>query len=358
MYDPNDEIMQRLAGRNRQGLFDRIKQNITNPSGDNAYKAGMLLFGQKPQDDSNDKLATQIALLNYKSQLPQKPNYLLGENGDVTQLPDGRIVQRPFGLTKTAQDRYEGRLEESKADRDSGMAKAGFLPQEQSDNQDGEVSVMIGGKKYVQSRDLAKQKGEQEKLAKVIPDSDKDTLGALGSTINLMSSIKNRVADPTNKLGVDPNSFRYENNALMNEYGKRVMTPEQSQFKADITDATNQYLKAQSGVQRGFKEIEFLKSAFPEPRSKSENFIANAEGVIGRSIAQMDFVVDALRKSGYDTTDFENDLNGYKQKYADLISRYAGDYQSKFRKSQTSQSNADRQSLEAELAQINAELGQ
>lgn len=76
MYDPNDEIMQRLAGRNRQGLFSRVKENVLNPSGDNVYKAAMILAGQKPQDDSNEKLATQIALLNYKNQLNPELNAL------------------------------------------------------------------------------------------------------------------------------------------------------------------------------------------------------------------------------------------------------------------------------------------
>lgn len=162
MYDPNDEIMQRLAGRNRQGLFDRIKQNITNPSGDNAYKAGMLLFGQKPQDDSNEKLATQIALLNYKSQLPQKPNYLLGENGDVTQLPDGRIVQRPFGLTKTAQDRYEGRLEESKANRDAGLLKSGYVENDESSS-----SPQVGSKNYQFRPELVSQETSAQAAGKI-----------------------------------------------------------------------------------------------------------------------------------------------------------------------------------------------
>lgn len=90
MYDPNDELMQRLAGRNRQGLFSRVKENVLNPSGDNVYKAAMILSGQKPQDDSNEKLATQIALLNYKQGLkPEETPDGYASEADVPKTMGG-----------------------------------------------------------------------------------------------------------------------------------------------------------------------------------------------------------------------------------------------------------------------------
>lgn len=68
-----------------KGLFDRLKRNVTQPSGDNAYKAGMLLFGGKPQDDGASKLANQIALLKIRESLRGS------NNGDVGPVPTGFV---------------------------------------------------------------------------------------------------------------------------------------------------------------------------------------------------------------------------------------------------------------------------
>lgn len=104
MYDPNDELMQRLAGRNRQGLFDRVKENVLNPSGDNVYKAAMILAGQKPQDDSNEKLATQIALLNYKQGL--KPEETPDGYASESEIPS-TVGGLPLKSVSSEKGRYK-----------------------------------------------------------------------------------------------------------------------------------------------------------------------------------------------------------------------------------------------------------
>ena len=286
--------------------------------------AADLFVGRKPQFPvgGSSKLAEAMAIAKYKSELPKTstPNYLLGEDGGVERLPDGRIVQRPFGLTDTAEKRYQGRLAESKANRDAGMVKSGFLPEGQVSEDDGQTQVDLGDKTYTLSDDLAAQQAEQEKRKKTIPDSDKDTLAALSNSVGVMGAIK----DKAGPMRVSPTSLRYGTSPIANEYGKYVLTPEQSQFKSDLTDAVNQYLKAQTGVSRGFKEIAYLSSALPEGRQKPENFTANAEAVIGRSIMQMEHIVEALKKSGYDTSEFEADVQNNKRKYAEYVSRYSG----------------------------------
>lgn len=50
----------------RQGLGERLKENILNPSGDNVYKAAMILAGQKPETDHYSKLAEAMALAQFK----------------------------------------------------------------------------------------------------------------------------------------------------------------------------------------------------------------------------------------------------------------------------------------------------
>lgn len=313
MYDPDTQaILDRMQNRNRTPI-----QKGANAIG----RFGALLTGHKPeQEDGASRLANQMALMQFKSTLPgnDKPNFLLGEDGQLKPLPTGRIVQQPFGLSNTAEKRFQGRQEESSANRDAGMVKAGFLPENQVSDDNGQTQVDVGGKNYTLSNDLAQQKAEQEKLKKTIPDSDKDTLSSLGNSIGIMGAIK----DKAGPMGVSPMSLRYGTSPIANEYGKYTLNPEQSQFKADLTEAVNQYLKAQTGVQRGFKEISFLSSALPEGRQKPENFTANAEAVIGRSIMQMEHIVDALKKSGYDTTQFEGDVQKYKEQYSQYVTRY------------------------------------
>lgn len=70
MFDPNDELVQSILARKRQGVLDTVKQNITDPSSDNAYKAGMLLFGGKPQDN-NPQLDRLIKLNQAETGSPE-----------------------------------------------------------------------------------------------------------------------------------------------------------------------------------------------------------------------------------------------------------------------------------------------
>lgn len=99
----------------------------------------------KSETDYSDDLNKVYATEAIKSQFrPQNQNYLLDEKGEVVPLPTGRIVQRPYGLSGVAQDRFEGRQDESSANREAGLLKAGYVPDQQQSMDNGEVSVNIG----------------------------------------------------------------------------------------------------------------------------------------------------------------------------------------------------------------------
>ena len=130
MYSQDDELMQAILnrGQKKQGILDRVKQNVTNPQADNVYKAGMTLFGGKQEQDGASRLADQMALMQFKSTLPgnDKPNFLLDDKGQVVPLPSGRIVQRPFGFSDEAQQRHDDRIKQSGANRDTTLLQSGY----------------------------------------------------------------------------------------------------------------------------------------------------------------------------------------------------------------------------------------
>lgn len=123
MYDPNDELMQRLAGRNRQGLFSRVKENVLNPSGDNVYKAAMILAGQKPQDTQEDSaLETAIKLNQLQTGTPEFKMKEAQTRADIE-------MQKGLDLERLKKEQARADYEKALASRGAGPANIQQMPQ-------------------------------------------------------------------------------------------------------------------------------------------------------------------------------------------------------------------------------------
>lgn len=115
MYSQDDELSQQILGRRQkpQGLFDRVKQNVTNPSGDNAYKAGMALFGGKTEEDGASRLANQMALMQFKQSL-QDPEMEALKKESTRALIDAR-ARGPFWASGPGQAYYDSKTDQARA---------------------------------------------------------------------------------------------------------------------------------------------------------------------------------------------------------------------------------------------------
>ncbi len=128
MYNSNDDLVQQILSRQekKQGLLDTLKQNITNPSGDNAYKAGMLLFGGKPQEsDPTSKLANAMALANYKQGLQDPNDAIIKQNQALTGTPDFKLKEAQIRANidvQQALDIDKAKKAQAQADYDAAVA--------------------------------------------------------------------------------------------------------------------------------------------------------------------------------------------------------------------------------------------
>ncbi|MBX4201214.1 hypothetical protein KW786_03795, partial [Candidatus Parcubacteria bacterium] len=77
----------------------------------------------------------------------------------------------------------------------------------------------------------------------------------------------------------------------------------------------NKYLSAQTGAQRGFKEIEFLSSAVPNPkRDVPKNYLSSAKASLDELATNRASMFAALDAAGYRADEIEAALDGLRQK--------------------------------------------
>lgn len=296
--------------------------------------ADMLLTfsGVKPQQvpyASNDDMGIGKAVVGevIKKQFDD-PNYVVSydqEGKPVFTRAPGNIKNAPFYSTPTGGNYYGSKTEESKAgakvlNNFLGQEQTGMQPQNTQNGNNNFITpeATIRGVKVVNPQQTIEAQ-KLEKRGQMIPTAQTDVLGDIQSTIDQVSSLKDRAATGNFKTG--PMSVRFTPNDIPfgRRYAAQVSSPEESQFASDLTAVGATYAKAESGAARGFKEIEYLATAMPTGILPPDQFIAVAESAIGRQIVNMENAVNSLRQSGYDVTEYDNRLNEYKQKYSDLI---------------------------------------
>lgn len=91
---------------------------------------------------------------------------------------------------------------------------------------------------------------------------------------------------------------------------------EDIEFKSTLTQVKASHAKAESGVQRGFKEIEFLKMAMPDPTYNPEGFLNSTQEAKRRTELNLRNTLIAADRQGK-RLGLE-----YRQTMADLIEAY------------------------------------
>ncbi len=91
---------------------------------------------------------------------------------------------------------------------------------------------------------------------------------------------------------------------------------EDIEFKSTLTQAKASHAKSESGVQRGFKEIEFLKMAMPDPTYNPTGFLASTQEAKRRTELNLRNVLIAADRQGK-RLGIE-----YRQMMQDLIEKY------------------------------------
>jgi len=225
----------------------------------------------------------------------------------------------------------EAYIGQGKANRRARLVAQGYVEvPEGQELPEGSTTIDLGeGEKYVYSPEIVEKQGEASKLKKAIPEEARQATSDIGTVIANLGSLHSRASEKTPegeyKFKTGPMSFRYTPEdiplGIGQRYASAVSTPEETQFTADLTATQAAYAKAESGVQRGFKEIQFLTSAMPRGTLAPEKLIAVAESAIGRQLINMDNVVKSLENAGYDASEFRSQLDTYKNQYTSLVER-------------------------------------
>ena len=144
-------------------------------------------------------------------------------------------------------------------------------------------------------------------------------LTALQSTDRAIVRLKKLIQTQKEKqFKTGPLSPRFYRGTVGNAAMQYVGSPEERVFKAENERFTNDYLTAQTGAQRGFKEMQWLQTAIPNAASDTpENYVTNAESALQDLIENRDRMLQGLEESGFRVpretmTDQEDDPLGLR----------------------------------------------
>jgi len=97
-----------------------------------------------------------------------------------------------------------------------------------------------------------------------------------------------------------PLSPRFYRGNIGNAAMQYLGTPEERVFKAENERFVNDYITAQTGAQRGFKEMTWLQTAIPSPSQDTpENYLVNAQSALEDLIRNRDQMLQMLEETGY-----------------------------------------------------------
>ena len=97
-----------------------------------------------------------------------------------------------------------------------------------------------------------------------------------------------------------PMSPRFYSGNLGNVAMQYAGSPEERVFKAENQRFTNDYITAQTGAQRGFKEVQWLQNAIPNPAQDTpENYLANAQSALEDLQRNKTQMLQTLKDAGY-----------------------------------------------------------
>jgi len=157
------------------------------------------------------------------------------------------------------------------------------------------------------------EKAQRARMSRGMSPIKQKTIEDTIQTISLMGNISK--ASKTGKFKTGYMS-EYSQNAPFHKARMSLLgTPEQAQFKSDLTDAQAAYASARTGAQRGFKEIGWLEPAMPSGDTPPEQLFAVADRASERMELNLRNTLMSSKKQGYDICEYEDTLNELMDKY-------------------------------------------
>lgn len=147
------------------------------------------------------------------------------------------------------------------------------------------------------------------------PDFSDSQLKSLNDSVSVLQ-ILDDIEKTSPKMKTGAFSGRFDQNIPFNQKYMALMgTPEEAQFKSDLTDLSTTYASAKTGAQRGFKEIQWLSSAIPTGDLPSDKLTAVASKARERMSINMRNMLISAEKNGVR-------LGGYRSTLNELIKQY------------------------------------
>ena len=141
---------------------------------------------------------------------------------------------------------------------------------------------------------------------KPIPSGQLTALKSTNQAIRRLKKVMQTQQEKGYQTG--PLSPRFYRGAAGNLAMQYRGTPDERAFKAEVERFTNDYITAQTGAQRGFKEMDWLKTAIPNASADiPENFQANAASALQDLEDNRTQMLQMLEETGYRVPKFTED---------------------------------------------------
>ena len=137
-----------------------------------------------------------------------------------------------------------------------------------------------------------------KEILKKPPSGQMTAINQVDRAINRLEGLISSME--TEKFKTGPLSLRFQRGKAGNIYAQYKGTPKEVDFKAKNERFMNEYITAQTGAQRGFKEMAWLATAVPNvEQDLPENFLQKAKTTLSELKQNKDNMVNLLQQSGY-----------------------------------------------------------
>jgi hypothetical protein len=156
---------------------------------------------------------------------------------------------------------------------------------------------------------------DKTKSGKQLSASQSDAMLGTITSLQLMDEMDRLVK--TRKVDVGPSQVKFTNAPGADRYIAALGTDEEREFKKALRAYQSSYLKAQTGSQRGMKEVSFILPATVDPNLKQDKFGLDIESSRKTALKQLKLYSDFAKSKGLDISFLEEQYPEYFQALAD-----------------------------------------
>lgn len=218
------------------------------------------------------------------------------KTGRATLTPYGPNNPAPYGLAPIAQGQAAYGAAISGNPLPSGMTPA----QQAVANLPPIVRNKVQGQ-------IAAQQAQQEQETKMLSDSQMSSINSYAQAIDQLDSLVQDMEENKYQTGPYFAGGKYgmgDRQPFGDVARARTFTPQESTFFGNSREVLSNYLKAQTGAQRGFQEVQFLLPAMPDTGAHTpDQFISVGKAASKRARQNLDSVLDYAEAAGYRNVD-------------------------------------------------------